>query len=50
MCLIVVGIAFLGDSPRNGAWALAIAGMAVTLGGTLAIALPGAAPELAGAA
>jgi len=47
---IVVGIAFLGDSPRNGAWALAIAGMVVTLAGTLAIALPGAAPEIAGAA
>lgn len=36
---IVVGIAFLGDSPRDGAWGLAVAGMLLALAGTLAIAL-----------
>jgi hypothetical protein len=45
---IVVGIAFLGDSPRNGAWAVAVAGMVLTLAGTLAIALTKVAPDLSG--
>jgi drug/metabolite transporter (DMT)-like permease len=44
---IVVGIAFLGDSPRHGAWALAVAGMALTLAGTLAIAVTQVAPDAA---
>jgi drug/metabolite transporter (DMT)-like permease len=47
---IVVGIAFLGDSPRNGAWAVAVAGMVLTLAGTLAIALTKAVPDLSGSA
>jgi drug/metabolite transporter (DMT)-like permease len=45
---IVVGIAFLGDSPRNGVWAVAIAGMVLTLAGTLAIAVTKVAPDLSG--
>jgi drug/metabolite transporter (DMT)-like permease len=36
---IVVGIAFLGDSPRNGTWALAAVGMVLALAATLAIAV-----------
>ena len=44
---IVVGIAFLGDSPRNGAWAVAVAGMVLTLAGTLAIAVTKVVPDLA---
>jgi hypothetical protein len=44
----VVGIAFLGDSPRNGAWAVAVAGMVLTLAGTLAIALTKVVPDLSG--
>ena len=43
---IVVGIAFLGDSPRNGAWAVAVAGMVLTLAGTLAIAVTKVAPHI----
>jgi O-antigen/teichoic acid export membrane protein len=43
---IVVGIAFLGDSPKNGAWAVAVAGMALTLAGTLAIAVTKVVPDL----
>jgi drug/metabolite transporter (DMT)-like permease len=42
---IVVGIAFLGDSPRNGAWGVAIAGMVLTLAGTLAIAVTKVVPS-----
>ncbi|HXZ99646.1 MAG TPA: hypothetical protein VEK76_04780 [Candidatus Binatia bacterium] len=42
---ILVGIVFLGDTPRNNAWALAVAGMVLTLAGTLMIALPSAAPS-----
>ena len=41
---IVVGIAFLGDSPRNGAWSLAVAGMVLTLAGTLTIAFSKVVP------
>jgi drug/metabolite transporter (DMT)-like permease len=47
---IVVGIAFLGDSPRDGAWAVAVAGMVLTLAGTLAIALTKVVPDLCGSA
>ena len=47
---IVVGIAFLGDSPRNGAWAVAVAGMVLTLAGTLAIAVTQVVPDLPGSA
>jgi drug/metabolite transporter (DMT)-like permease len=47
---IVVGIAFLGDSPRDGAWAVAVAGMVLTLAGTLAIALTKVVPDLSGSA
>jgi len=42
---IVVGIAFLGDSPRDGAWAVAVAGMVLTLAGTLAVALTRVVPD-----
>jgi drug/metabolite transporter (DMT)-like permease len=42
---IVVGIAFLGDSARNGAWGVAIAGIVLTLAGTLAIAVTKVASE-----
>jgi drug/metabolite transporter (DMT)-like permease len=41
---IVVGIAFLGDSARNGAWSLAVAGMVLTLAGTLTIAFSKVVP------
>jgi drug/metabolite transporter (DMT)-like permease len=47
---IVVGIAFLGDSPRAGAWPVAVAGMGLTLAGALAIALARVVPDLAGSA
>jgi hypothetical protein len=47
---IVVGIAFLGDSPRNGAWVVAVAGMVLTLAGTLAIAVTKVVPDLPGSA
>jgi hypothetical protein len=43
---IVVGIVFLGDSPRSGAWAVAVGGMVLTLAGTLAIALTKVGPDL----
>jgi drug/metabolite transporter (DMT)-like permease len=43
---IVVGIAFLGDSPSHGAWPLAVAGMVLTLAGTLAIAFTKMEPGL----
>jgi drug/metabolite transporter (DMT)-like permease len=42
---IVIGIALLGDSPRDGTWALAVAGMVLTLTGTLAIALTEVVPS-----
>jgi len=41
---IVGRIAFLGDSPRNGAWSLAVAGMVLTLAGTLTIAVSKVVP------
>ena len=47
---IVIGIAFLGDSPRNGAWGLAASGMVLALAGTLAIAITKVEPSLARAA
>jgi drug/metabolite transporter (DMT)-like permease len=47
---IVAGIAFLGDSPRDGAWGVAVAGMVLTLAGTLAIALTKVVPDLSGSA
>src|ERR1039458_7000470 len=47
---IVVGIAFLGDTPRNGAWAVAVAGMVLTLAGTLAIAVTKVVPDPSGSA
>jgi drug/metabolite transporter (DMT)-like permease len=43
---IVVGIAFLGDSPRDGAWGLAAVGMVLALAGTLAIAMTKVAPDV----
>ena len=47
---IVVGIAFLGDTPRNGAWAVAVAGMVLTLAGTLAVAGTKVVPDPSGSA
>jgi hypothetical protein len=41
---IVIGIAFLGDTPRDGAWGLAAVGMVMALAGTLAIAIAKVAP------
>jgi drug/metabolite transporter (DMT)-like permease len=43
---IAVGIAFLGDSPRDGAWAAAVAGIVLTLAGTLAIAVTKVQPAI----
>jgi drug/metabolite transporter (DMT)-like permease len=43
---ILVGVVFLGDAPRDNAWALAISGTVLTLAGTLTIALPAAAPAV----
>ena len=44
---IVAGIAFLGDSPRDGAWGVAAVGMVLALAGTLTIAFTRVAPALA---
>jgi drug/metabolite transporter (DMT)-like permease len=42
---MAIGIAFLGDSPKSGAWGLVVAGVVLTLTGALIIAWPRATPS-----